>query len=159
MNIYTVSFFGHREVDNLFHIEDQLSELIRDLLGSKEYVEFLVGRNGEFDQAVSSTIKRVKRSYRDDNCCHTLVLPYATAEYRENEESFLNYYDDITFFESAHKAHFKAAIQIRNREMVDRSDLIVFYVKRKSGGAYQTYQYAEKQGKSVINLANDIALL
>lgn len=76
LDIYTVSFFGHREVDNLRYVEDQLFELIRDLLGSKEYVEFLVGRNGEFDQTVSSAIKRVKRSYRNDNCCHTLVLPY-----------------------------------------------------------------------------------
>ena len=155
LDIYTVSFFGHREVDNLFHIEDQLSELIRELLGSKEYVEFLVGRNGEFDQAASSAIKRIKRSFRDDNCCHTLVLPYATAELRENEDSFYDYYDDITICDSAQTAHFKAAIQVRNREMVDRSDLIVFYVKRKSGGAYQTFQYAVKQDKKIINFADE----
>lgn len=153
LDIYTVSFFGHREVDNLFQIEDKLSELIRDLLDSKEYVEFLVGRNGEFDQAVSSTIKRLKRNYRDDNCHHTLVLPYATAEYRENEESFHEYYDDVEIYYSANKAHFKAAFQIRNREMVDRSDLVVFYVERKKGGAYQTLQYAVKQNKKIINLA------
>ena len=143
-NIYTVSFFGHREVDHLFHVEEQLYKLIRELLGSKEYVEFLVGRNGEFDQAVSSSIKRVKRDYRDDNCCHTLVLPYITAELRENEDSFYDYYDDITICDNAQTSHFKAAIQIRNREMVDRSDLVVFYVQRKTGGAYQTYQYALK---------------
>ena len=154
-NIYTVSFFGHREVDHLFHVEEQLYELIRELLGSKEYVEFLVGRNGEFDQAVSSSIKRVKRDYRDDNCCHTLVLPYITAELRENEDSFYDYYDDITICDSAQTSHFKAAIQVRNREMEDRSDLVVFYVQRESGGAYQTYQYALKQQKKIINLAEE----
>ena len=39
--------------------------------------------------------------------------------------------------------------------MVDRSDFVVFFVERNSGGAYQTMKYAEKQGKEIINLADD----
>ena len=58
MNTYTVSFFGHRYIDNPFSIENALDELIGSLLRSKEYVEFLVGRNGDFDQLVSSAICR-----------------------------------------------------------------------------------------------------
>ena len=37
--------------------------------------------------------------------------------------------------------------------MVDRSDLVVFFVERETGGAYQTMRYAEKNGKTIINLA------
>lgn len=48
--------------------------------------------------------------------------------------------------------HYKAAFQIRNRSMVDRSGLVVFYVNRKSGGAYQTMAYAERTGVPLINL-------
>lgn len=81
------------------------------------------------------------------------MVLFLTAEYRENEDSFRDYYDNITIYDSAHTAYFKAAIQIRNREMVDRSDWVVFYVKRKSGGAYRTYQYAGKQEKKIVNLA------
>ena len=58
MNICTVSFFGHRQIDDVFKIEKQLEALIRELLLTKEYVEFLVGRDGEFDQLVSSTIRK-----------------------------------------------------------------------------------------------------
>lgn len=49
MNIYTVSFFGHRELPNMFELEDKLMSILRELISKKEYVEFLVGRNGDFD--------------------------------------------------------------------------------------------------------------
>ena len=62
MNLFAVSFFGHREVDDPFVIEQQLEAIIRELLHTKEYVEFLVGRDGEFDQLVSSTVRRCKRT-------------------------------------------------------------------------------------------------
>ena len=42
MKVFTVSFFGHRQIDNVFVIEQRLQEIIQELLISKEYVEFLV---------------------------------------------------------------------------------------------------------------------
>ena len=50
LNTYTVSFFGHRQIERPFEAEERLEKIIRELIRSKEYVEFLVGRNGEFDQ-------------------------------------------------------------------------------------------------------------
>ena len=150
---YTVSFFGHRIIEQPLLIEQSLEELISSLLRSKEYVEFLVGRNGDFDQLVSSAICRCKREIREDNSAHVWVLPYATADYRDNEEDYRAYYDEIEVFDSAGK-HFKAAFQARNRNMVDRADLVVFYVERNEGGAYQTMRYAIQQGKQYINLAD-----
>lgn len=152
LNVYTVSFFGHRYIDRFRLIEDRLEELIIKLLREHEYVDFLVGRNGDFDQLVSSTIRRVKREFRDDNCTHILVLPYNAAEFQNNEDSFAGYYDEIEICPESHAAHFKAAMQIRNRSMVDRSDLVVCYVEHNFGGAYQTMMYALKQEKEVINL-------
>lgn len=155
LDIYTVSFFGHSRIYNYNPIEEQLEALIRKLLDEKEYVDFLIGKNGDFDRIVSSVIRRVKRNYRDDNSCHVLVLPYPTAEYRDNEEYYHDYYDEVEICGSSTAVHFKAAIQTRNREMVDRSDLVICFVERKSGGAYQTIHYAEKQGKEIINIAED----
>ena len=154
MNTYTVSFFGHRYIDNPFHIEKALEELIGSMLQSKEYVEFLVGRNGDFDQLVSSTIRRCKREIQDDNSAHVWMLPYVTADYRDYEDDYRAYYDEIEVFGSA-ESHYKAAFQARNRSMVDRSHLVVFFVERKEGGAYQTMRYAIQQGKDYINLANE----
>lgn len=153
MNTYTVSFFGHRYIDNPFPIEKALEELIGSMLHSKEYVEFLVGRNGDFDQLVSSTIRRCKREIRDDNSAHVWVLPYVTADYRDYEEDYRAYYDEIEVSSSV-GGHYKAAFQVRNRSMVDRSHLVVFFVERKEGGAYQTMRYAIQQGRNYINLAD-----
>ena len=50
MNIFTVSFFGRRQIDNPLQVESQLEEIICSLLKREEYIEFLVGRDGEFDQ-------------------------------------------------------------------------------------------------------------
>ena len=88
MDQYTVSFFGHRVIEDPLMIEKRLEPLIRKLLKEKEYVEFLVGRDGEFDQIVTSTIRRCKRTIRDDNSAHVWVLPYPTADFRDNEDAY-----------------------------------------------------------------------
>lgn len=85
---------------------------------------------------VSSTVLRLKRNVRDDNSVLRLVLPYPTAELENNEDSFYSYYDEIEICEESTNAHFKSAIQIRNRSMVDRADVIVCYVEHSHGGAY-----------------------
>lgn len=150
MRVFTVSFFGHRQIDNLLKIEQQLENIVRELLLNKEYVEFLVGRSGEFDLLVSSVIHKCKRTVRNDNSAFVLVLPYLTAEYKNNEEGFCNYYDEIEICEQSGWKHYKSVYQIRNRSMVDRSDMVVLYVKHFSGGAYQTMKYAIKSNTKYI---------
>ncbi len=152
LDIYTVSFFGHRQIENLSLLESQLENIITNIISGKEYVEFLVGNNGEFDILVSQTIRRLKKIYDSGNVCHTLVLPYETAVYRNNLKSFEEYYDNVEIFESLERTHYKALVLNRNYKMVDRSDLIVFYLERKVGGAYKTFKYAEKENKNVKKL-------
>lgn len=152
MNTFTVSFFGHRMIDNALEVENRLERLIQTLLREHEYIEFLVGRDGEFDQIVSSTIRRCKREYRNDNSAHVWVLPYPTADFQNNEDAYRDYYDEIEICDTSAGSHFKSAYQIRNREMVGRSNLIVFCTQHESGGAWQTMKYAKKLGISCVNL-------
>lgn len=77
------------------------------------------------------------------------------AEYRDNEKEYLNYYDEVEVCAESSEAHSKFAIQVRNRSIVDRSDLMICYIQHKSGGAYATIHYAEKQGKKIVNLADE----
>ena len=154
LEIFTVAFFGHRYIDNPFKVEELLEGHIRKLINEKEYVDFIVGRNGEFDQCVSSTVLRVRKNYRDDNSSLVLMLPYPTAEYINNQNYFEDYYSDIEISYEASKAHPKSAIQIRNREMVDRADLVICYIDHYEGGAYKTVKYAFAQNKPIINLAD-----
>ncbi|WP_028521630.1 hypothetical protein [Ruminococcus flavefaciens] len=154
MEMYTVSFFGHREVERTAEIERRLEKLLHDLIMQKQYVEFLVGRDGEFDLLAASAIRRAVKQYGCGNTSLILVLPYMKAEYRDNEQSYLSYYDEVEICAESSEAHYKSAIQVRNRCMVARSDLVVCCIQHKSGGAYKTMQYAEKHRKKVRNLAD-----
>ena len=154
MNIYTVSFFGHRELLQMWRYESVLEKYIRTLIDSHEYVDFLVGRDGDFDHLASSTIIKCAAALDYGNTRHILVLPYMRADYRDNEDAFLKYYDEVRICDASVGSHFKSAIQIRNRFMVDQSDLVISCILQNSGGAYKTIRYAEKQNRKIINIAD-----
>lgn len=67
LDVYSVAFFGHRSVSNFFEVEKRLQEAIREVLREHEYVEFLVGRHGEFDTMAASAVRTAKKEYRGDN--------------------------------------------------------------------------------------------
>ena len=147
---YTVSLFGHRIIEDYITVESKLYELLRIVMQKESgEVEFLVGRNGDFDLMAASVIRKLKKETGNENAFLTLVLPYETAELRNNTESFESYYDSIEICDSQ---NFKYAIIARNHEMIDRSDMVVVYVKNESGGAYQSLKYAEKNQMRIINL-------
>lgn len=151
LDIFTVSFFGHRQIDEARKVVEQLDELVRRFIREKEYVDFLVGRNGEFDQYAASAVRLAKKDIDDANSSLILVLPYMTAEYANNKASFEKYYDEVEICSSG---HFKSAYQTRNRSMVDRSDLVVFCIDRSDGGAFQTARYTKRSDKEYINLGS-----
>ena len=148
MNVYTVSLFGHRRIENIFRLENQLISIIKPLLQTKSYVSFFIGRNGEFDEYAASVIKRIQKEIGKENNDLTLILPYSVADV----EYYEKYYDDIIIPETLYGAHPKSAITLKNKWMVEQSDLIIVYVEQKRGGAYNAMKYAEKRNKKIMNL-------
>ena len=153
LNIFTVSFFGHRDFSEHLRLEPVLEDLLKNIIREHEYIEFLVGRNGEFDSFVSSCIRKVKRDFCGSNSEHVCVLPYETSEFENNTKSFLQYYDRVECFEPICHTHFKALIRKRNYSMVSRSNLVICYINKKTSGAYNTVLFAQKNHVPVINLA------
>ncbi len=153
-NCYTVSFFGHRYIENPLALQRILEKLIEKIIDENECVDFLVGRNGDFDIVASSAVRRVQKNYRDDNSYLVLNLPYETAEYKNNTKYFEEYYNDVRISFSAELAHPKRAIETRNFEMIDMSNLVICYVTNNKGGAYKAIKYAQKTDKKIINIAN-----
>ena len=94
-SVYTVCFFGHRQIDDFSLVEQRIEALINRLLNEHEYVEFLVGRDGEFDQLVSSAILRCSKRLDSANCSVTWVMPYLNADYVKNTDSYDNYSDSV----------------------------------------------------------------
>ena len=155
LSVYTVSFFGHRQIDSFFEAEESVEKTLKKIFSRHGFVECLVGRDGDFDQIVSSAVIRYKKAVDNGSVSLTWVMPYLKSDYTKNRENYDYYYDSIEICEESAAAHPKSAIRIRNRCMVDQSDFCVFYVKNKRGGAYQTLRYAANQGKQYINLADD----
>ena len=148
MKMLTVSLFGHRQVDDLRRLEERLYPILKNLIGATEYINFLIGRNGEFDEHIASVIKRVQKEIGQENSTVTLVLPYTVADL----EYYEKYYDDIIIPDEVYGAHPKSAITLRNQWMIEHSDLVIVYVARDRGGAFAAMNYAKKMNKGIINL-------
>ena len=153
LDVFTVSFFGHRDVYYSKLLESRLDSIILKLIQEHEFVAFLTGYDGEFDRIVTSAVKRAKREYAQHRCDITWIMPYEKAEYAKNRQYYDDFFDYVEVCTESAEKHPKSAIQVRNKHIVDRSDFIVFWIERESGGAYRTMQYAKKYGKEMINLA------
>ena len=117
----------------------------------KEYVEFLVGRNGDFDRMAASAVRSAKVELDYGNS----ELVYVAEKQPKNIAELESYYDRAEVCSEAANAHFKAAIQTRNKAMVERSDMVICCIEHNSGGAYTAVKYAIKLGKKVFNVAED----
>jgi len=148
MNIFTVSLFGHRKIEDLTQLNYQLFQIIKELIQTKRYVSFLIGRNGEFDEYAASVIKRVQKDIGRENNDITLVLPYKIADL----EYYEKYYDSIIIPERVYGSHPKSSITLKNQWMIEQSDFVIFYLERNQGGAYTAMKYARKLDKNIINL-------
>ena len=150
MEIFKVAFFGHREIPNEREAEERLSRLVRDLLREKDYVEFYLGRNGDFDILCARVIRAARAALGEDNSSMILVLPYHV----KDEEFYENYYSEILLPEKLLSMHPKSAIGARNRFMAEEADLVISYICH-GGGAARAVRFAEKAGKRVINVATE----
>ena len=150
--MYTVSFFGHRFIEDHALVSKLLDKVIEQIIINHTDVEFLVGRNGEFDIIAASAVKTASKKLNRTDCYLTLVLPYPTADFINNEKHYTDYYDEIEVYPLSSKTHPKAVIQKRNRYMAERSNIVICYVANDNGGAASTVKYAKKI-TTVINIA------
>ena len=148
----TVCLFGHRILQNPVHVERALCEVVPDLLAAQEYVEFLIGRDGDFDLLAASVIRSEIKQKGCGRAELNLVLPFPRAEVQKDAAAFEAYYDHIEICDAARIAHYKAAFWVRNREMIHRSDLVIVALEHEGGGTARAAAYATKHGIPVINL-------
>ncbi|MBR1676592.1 MAG: hypothetical protein IJ706_04695 [Clostridia bacterium] len=145
MEIFRVSLIGHRIVDHFTPVEEQLEEIIKKYLDEKEYVEFYIGRNGDFDILAASVIKRVQKDYGKANSSLILIIPYPIA----NVEDMEKYYDEVWYPAELQDVYYKAAITKRNEWFVKNSDELIAYVIRNEGGAYKCLRKAIDENVSI----------
>lgn len=116
LDIFRVSFIGHRVVDEYRQVEEELDEVIELLHRKYGFIDFNVGRNGEFDELATQAVRRFRREW-EEWCELTLVEPYPVANLDIIEKSY-----DSVIIPTDRKCHFKAAIGERNKWLAENCD-------------------------------------
>ena len=163
--------FGHRVM--LMDVEKPLREVLERLVEERGVSLFYTGGMGEFDELFARTVRSMKRDCPSLRL--VLVMPYLTqkiaigkshpgAAYggqiaratfdgpgRGWHEAL---YDEILIPAELDGVHPKAAIGLRNRWMVDHSDIVIAALHRDFGGAADAVRYAESAKKEIIRMRN-----
>ena len=149
MNKKICCCFGHRTVYNT--INALVDEAVEYAVSSG-YNEFYTGGMGDFDRLFESALHKFRTKHAKSDFKIILIKPYFSNELNTNREYYKSMYDEIIIPDIVQKVHYKSAVTVRNRWMVDMSDLIIAYVTHSYGGAYSALKYAEKKNKEIINI-------
>lgn len=141
--------FGHRELYR--NIGKELQEIVMQLVEQKEVTVFYVGGMGAFDDLFVRIVKEYKKKGKKEIKL-ILVMPYLTKEMNKNKEYYKESFDEIIIPEICANAHYKKAITLRNKWMIDQCNFVIAGVFREFGGAYKALQYAEKKEKEIIDV-------
>lgn len=143
------SFFGHKDAPQSLYPEIKAN--IELLITRRNVDSFMVGNQGGFDSMVLKALRELKQIY--PHICYNVVLAYMPTQKQEYE-----LYDPAETFlpEGIETVPKRFAISWRNKWMVRESDLILCYITHSWGGAAQFVEYAKRQRKEVINLAQKI---
>ena len=138
----TCTFFGHRDCPD--SVKDTLSKTIYELIHTQDVVVFYVGNRGNFDALATAVLLEYKLEYPWIQCYTVLdKLPSSTDHYFKLDTIYPDTLENIPK---------KYTIDHRNRWMLNRSDIVVAYVRFPFGGAAKFVDLANKQNKIVINL-------
>ena len=136
----TVTFFGHRDTPK--ETESALRLTLIDLIENKNATLFYVGNHGNFDAMVRRLLEDLSKTYPIK---YYVVLAYMPGK-KDNP-------DEHTILpEGIETVPRRFAINYRNKWMLKKSDIVVTYVTRPFGGAWEFKQMAERQRKVTIDL-------
>ncbi len=141
----TCAFFGHREIWE--NIDSKLNDVLIELIEKKGVTKFYVGNQGAFDKIAVNVLRKLRKKYI--HIQYNIVLAYIPSK-----GSCYGYESVETIYpDGLENVLPKYAIIKRNQWMIERSDVIVTYVRYSVGGAAKAKEYAEKKGKKIINIA------
>ncbi len=136
----------------LMDVEKPLRETLEHLVEERGVRVFYTGGMGEFDELFARTVRSMKRECPSLRL--VLVLPYLTERLNLDKAFYEVFYDEILIPAELDSVHPKAAIGLRNRWMVDRSDIVIAALHRNFGGAADAVRYAESAKKEIIRMRN-----
>ena len=147
----TCSFFGHRKITNAKTLSIELHEIIENLI-LDNYTDFYFGGFGEFDELCYNIVTELKASYPNINRIYCLTDIRHLRKSKRPKYLKDEYYEQYVYLEPSFD-YWYTRIYYRNCEIINISDLIIFFVEnRENSGAYKIYKYAKIKHKHYINL-------
>ena len=146
------TFAGHREI---LHsgIEKRLGEALDTLFSLDNSFLFYNGGMGAFDTLCAEYIRKMKSIHPEKRIESLLVIPYMQQRLNTERAYLHSLYDGILMPADLENCHYKAAIALRNRWMVDHSQYMIAYIHRSFGGASTAFRYAETRNLTIFNIA------
>ncbi len=149
MKTYRIAFIGHREIGEISRVSDLLKELIKEMINSKERVEFYVAAGGIFAALATAWVKMEQKEVGEHNSRVLLVK-----QVPKKDDILAGVFYNEILYPIERKPNSKSLTTKRNRWMIDHADLLVAYVEPdRQGEAMKALKYAEKKGVKIINLA------
>lgn len=147
-----ISFFGHSSIYRDKMLATILKETIKKHMVHNDETIFYCGGYGDFDYLCATVCSSLKKEM--NNCKVAYITPYITESHQKNiNEIMSSGLYDVSIYPPLENVPFRYAISRRNEWMVNEADLVIAYIKNTYGGAYKSFLYAKKKGKTVINLA------
>ena len=146
-----ISFVGHRSLCGGNTLLEGVRKAVIESTDPDDKIVCLVGGYGDFDDLCVRACRLIKQERK--KCQIVFVTPYITVAQQGKIKGLmeLEIYDSV-IYPPLEKVPPKLAIIKRNEWMIDQSDLVVAYVVRSFGGAYQSLNYAYRKKKRVIQL-------
>lgn len=146
MNIKSVCLSGHRDIslEESRYITERLEKEL-DILIKDGYNQFYVGGAKGFDFLAAGVI--VKFIKQNPDIRLNLVFPYKNNSMLLQYKKLLPYCKKIEY---ACEFYRPWCYHMRNRMMVDRSEVCICYLNKQSGGTLYTANYAKDNGLKLI---------
>lgn len=145
-----VTFCGHANFSGSNEYEKKILSFLEDTVGDNA-ADMYLGGYGGFDEFAYRCCKKYKNTH--PNVSLVFITPYLTLDYQRNHLDIQKDRYDLILFPEIEDKPKRFAIVYRNRYMVEMADYVVAYVSHNWGGAYESYRYAKRKGKKIINLA------
>lgn len=152
-----LSFFGHSEITINEKLVIDLTNLIRHLITQKNFGVFLFGGFGKFDELAWEIVTKLKKEYPHIKRIFVLTDEKHLKKYKRPKYLLDEDYEDFIYLPLQYNG-WQKRIYYRNIEMINLSDLVIFYVNNtQNSGAYKALKYATLKKKTYINLSTIIS--
>ena len=151
----TCCFIGNRNIVETEDLKIKLYKIIESLILENEVNTFLFGSKSRFNDLCLEIVTEIKQKYPN------IKRVYVRAEYPYISERYKNYllksYEETYFPEKLINSG-KAIYVERNFEMIDSSQICVFYYdeqnapKNRKSGTKIAFDYAVSKQKQIIKL-------